>query len=131
MLYGIALLPAGVRRQSLALAVDLIFAEDLAGRVLPFDSAAAREFAAVAASRRRAGRPIAEADARSAAIARRRPGNAKYRRFCGLQSGVDRSLALSRRRVERRHRADAGILSESAEILAARRVEEAEGEPFD
>ena len=70
MLYGIALLPEGRRRQSLESVVDLIFAEDLAGRVLPFDSAAAREFADIAASRRRAGQPISEADARIAAIAR-------------------------------------------------------------
>ena len=60
LLYGIALLPEGRRRQSLASVVDLIFAEDLTGRVLPFDSAAAREFAEIAASRRRAGRPISE-----------------------------------------------------------------------
>ena len=72
MLYGVALLPEGARRQSLKSVVDLIFAKDLAGRVLPFDSAAAREFADVAASRRRAGRPISEADARIAAIARSR-----------------------------------------------------------
>jgi toxin FitB len=45
---------------------------DLAGRVLPFDSAAAREFADIAASRRRAGQPTSEADARIAAIARSR-----------------------------------------------------------
>jgi predicted nucleic acid-binding protein len=72
MLYGIALLPQGARRQSLESVVDLIFAEDLAGRVLPFDGAAAREFADIAASRRHAGRPISEADARIAAIARSR-----------------------------------------------------------
>ncbi len=64
LLYGIALLPEGRRRQSLESVVDLIFAEDLAGRVLPFDSAAAREFADIAASRRRAGRPISEAGGR-------------------------------------------------------------------
>ncbi len=72
LLYGIALLPAGRRRQSLESVAGLIFAEDLAGRVLPFDRAAAREFADIAASRRRAGRPISEADARIAAIARSR-----------------------------------------------------------
>lgn len=72
LLYGIALLPEGRRRQSLESVIELIFAEDLAGRVLPFDSAAAREFADIAASRRRAGRPISEADARIAAIARSR-----------------------------------------------------------
>jgi hypothetical protein len=72
LLYGIALLPEGRRRPSLEAVVDLIFAEDLAGRVLLLDSAAAREFADIAASRRRAGRPISEADARIAAIARSR-----------------------------------------------------------
>jgi hypothetical protein len=50
LLYGIPLLPEGRRRQSFEAAVDLIFAEDLAGRVLPFDSAAAREFTDIAAS---------------------------------------------------------------------------------
>jgi hypothetical protein len=58
--------------------VELIFAEDLAGRVLPFDSAAAREFADIAASRRRAGRPISEADAASP----RSPGPAARRWRC-------------------------------------------------
>jgi toxin FitB len=72
LLYGIALLPEGRRRQSLELVVEQIFAEDLAGRVLPFDNAAAREFADIAASRRRAARPISDADARIAAITRSR-----------------------------------------------------------
>jgi predicted nucleic acid-binding protein len=72
LLYGIALLPEARRRQSLEAVVGLIFAENLAGRVLPFDSAAAREFADIAATRHRAGRPISEADARIAAIARSR-----------------------------------------------------------
>jgi hypothetical protein len=75
---------------------------------LPFDSAAAREFAEIAASRRRAGRPISEADARIAAIARSRgaaPRDAKRRGFCRLPAGIDRSLGLSRQRVEHHHRA--------------------------
>jgi predicted nucleic acid-binding protein len=70
--YGIALLPQSKRRHSLESAVGPIFAQDLAGRVLPFDSAAAREYADIAATRRRAGRPISEADARIAAIVRSR-----------------------------------------------------------
>lgn len=45
---------------------------DFAGRILPFDSAAAIAYAALAASRREAGRPIAQADAQIAAIARSR-----------------------------------------------------------
>jgi predicted nucleic acid-binding protein len=70
--YGIALLPDGRRRRTLETAIRLIFTEDLAGRVLPFDSAAAREYADIAATRRRAGRPMPEADAQIAAIARSR-----------------------------------------------------------
>jgi toxin FitB len=90
LLYGIALLPEGRRRQSLEAVVKLIFAEDLAGRVLPFDSAAAREFADIAASRRRAGRPISEADARIAAIAQSRGAALATRNVgdfigCGLE----------------------------------------------
>jgi predicted nucleic acid-binding protein len=72
LLHGIALLAPGKRRQSLEAVVGLIFTDDLAGRVLPFDSAAAREYAEIAAARRRAGRPISEADARIAAIVRSR-----------------------------------------------------------
>ena len=40
--------------------------------MLPFDSAAARAYAAIAASRRSVGRPILEADCQIAAIARAR-----------------------------------------------------------
>jgi predicted nucleic acid-binding protein len=68
LLYGIALLPDCKRRRSLTSVVSAIFAEDLFDRVLPFDSAAAREYAAIAAARRLAGRPISQA----AAIARSR-----------------------------------------------------------
>lgn len=52
--------------------MEPIFPQDLAGRVLPFDGPAAQEFADIAAARRRAGRPISEADTRIAAIARSR-----------------------------------------------------------
>jgi toxin FitB len=70
ILYGIALLPKGRRRASLDQAVRRMFAEDFAERVLPFDGAAAEEFGAIAAARRRGGRPIATFDAQIAAIAR-------------------------------------------------------------
>jgi toxin FitB len=69
ILYGLALMPAGRRRTALQHAVAAIFAEDFAGRVLPFDSAAARAFAVLAAVRRQSGHPIAEFDAQIAAIA--------------------------------------------------------------
>src|SRR3954467_15048581 len=58
LLYGIALLPHGRRRQSLGSTVTMILAEDFAGRILPFDSPAAREFAEIAVTRRRAGRAM-------------------------------------------------------------------------
>ena len=69
---GAAVLPAGRRRERLAAEVDAVVREDFAGRVLPFDSAAARAYAAIAASRRSMGRPILEADCQIAAIARAR-----------------------------------------------------------
>lgn len=72
LLYGIALLPVGRRRRLFERFVAETLEEDFSGRILPFDSAAAREFAGIAAGRRRAGRPIGEADARIAAIARSR-----------------------------------------------------------
>ncbi len=68
ILYGIELMPAGRRRQSLMQAVETIFAVELAGRVLVFDSAAALAFATIAARRRSLGRPISHPDAQIAAI---------------------------------------------------------------
>jgi toxin FitB len=41
ILYGIAALPERRRRAALAAAADAMFAEDFAGRILPFDAAAA------------------------------------------------------------------------------------------
>lgn len=45
ILYGIALLPTGKRRSELNQAAQLMFLEDFAGRILPFDQAAAVAFA--------------------------------------------------------------------------------------
>ncbi len=67
---GAAILPAGRRRDQLAAEVDAMVREDFAGRVLPFDSAAARAYGDIAADRRFLGRPILEADCQIAAIAR-------------------------------------------------------------
>ena len=72
LLYGVALLPRGKRRSAIAEAVEAMFEEDFAERILPFDTAAARAFAPLAAERRQAGRPIAQLDAQIAAIARSR-----------------------------------------------------------
>jgi len=69
---GAAVLPAGRHRNRLTAEVDAVVREDFAGRVLPFDSAAARADVAIAASRCSVGRPILEADCQIAAIARAR-----------------------------------------------------------
>lgn len=67
---GVAMLPEGRRRDLLATQVDAMLTEDFAGRVLPFDSAAAVACAAIDADRRRAGQPITFADCQIAATAR-------------------------------------------------------------
>jgi hypothetical protein len=66
--YGLALMPAGRRRTSLARALAAIF-EEFATRILAFDSHAAQAYADIAATRRRIGRPISQFDAQIAAIA--------------------------------------------------------------
>jgi predicted nucleic acid-binding protein len=70
--YGLAIMGNGKRRAALVDAVDRILREDFAGRILPFDSDAALSYAIIAAARRTAGRPIAQADCQIAAIARAR-----------------------------------------------------------
>ena len=67
---GVAILPDGQRRDRLQLAIDAMIDQDFQGRVLPFDSLAAKAYAEIAAQRRASGRPIAEADCQIAAIAR-------------------------------------------------------------
>jgi toxin FitB len=69
ILYGLALIPAGRRRTALQREIAAIFSEAFAGRILPFDSACARAFAQIAATRRTLGRPISDLDAQIAAIA--------------------------------------------------------------
>lgn len=66
---GVALMPVGARASAVGAAVAAMLAEDFAGRILPFDGAAARAYAAICADRRAGGRPIAAFDAMIAAIA--------------------------------------------------------------
>jgi toxin FitB len=68
--YGVAVMSSGKRRDGLGVAIDRILRDDMAGRILPFDSAAARAYADIAATRRSAGKPISQADCQIAAIAR-------------------------------------------------------------
>jgi toxin FitB len=58
--YGLALLAAGRRRLQLERAARAIFEQEFSGRVLPFDSMAARAYAEIAAARPRLGQPISE-----------------------------------------------------------------------
>lgn len=67
---GVAILPEGQRRDRLQLALDGMIDQDFQAHVLPFDSPAAKAYADIAAQRRAAARPIAEADCQIAAIAR-------------------------------------------------------------
>ena len=66
---GLALLPKGRRQRELQAAFGRLLEEDLENRVLDFDSAAANEASALAAERRRAGRPIDMRDTQIAGIA--------------------------------------------------------------
>ncbi|MBL8518636.1 MAG: type II toxin-antitoxin system VapC family toxin [Betaproteobacteria bacterium] len=68
ILYGIHLLPAGKRRDAIQKQTRRLFAELLAGRVLPFNSACAEPYARIVTARRAAGRPISQADAQIASI---------------------------------------------------------------
>lgn len=72
ILFGIELLPKGKRQDKMLAQAEATFAEDFAGRILPFDELAARAFPETAAARRARGRPISEFDAQIAAIARSR-----------------------------------------------------------
>ncbi len=66
---GLMLMPPGKRQEALSQAAWAMFAEDFAGRCLPFDEDAARHYAAIVSARTRAGRPISVEDAQIAAIA--------------------------------------------------------------
>jgi predicted nucleic acid-binding protein len=70
ILHGIAALPEGRRRATLAAAAEAMFTDDFAGRVLPFDEEAAIHYAEIVAARRREGRRIEAFDAQIAATAR-------------------------------------------------------------
>lgn len=69
ILLGIALLPAGKRRDSLAAAAEQMFDEDFAGHSLAFDGNCATEYALLVAERSRCGHSISTEDGQIAAIA--------------------------------------------------------------
>jgi predicted nucleic acid-binding protein len=67
--YGIARLPDGRRKQALLSAAGAVF-QTFADQVLPFDAAAAEQYAAIASNRERSGKPISGFDALIAAVCR-------------------------------------------------------------
>jgi len=66
---GAGLLPRGKRQQKLQAALQELFEQDFAGRVLPFDGRSVPHYAEIVVARRAAGRPISQFDAQIAAIA--------------------------------------------------------------
>ena len=72
MLYGMEILTKGKKKKALEAALSGMFDEDFRDRVLGFDSACAKYFAEIAATRKTLGQPISQFDAQIAAIARSR-----------------------------------------------------------
>ena len=70
--FGLAVMPPGRRRDGLAAGLERMLRPGFANRILPFDSAAARAYAEIAAARRAAGRPVSYPDGQIAAIAHSR-----------------------------------------------------------
>ena len=70
LLHGVARLPDGRRKQSLAAKVRDLINVDFEDHVLPFSSESAHHYAEIVASREQSGRPISMADAQIAAICR-------------------------------------------------------------
>ena len=96
--FGVAILPAGKRRDALDAAMRRWLDLGFANRILPFDSAAARAYAEIAADRRQAGRPIGEADCqnrRNITFAQRRPRDAE-------RAGLPRHRSSGRRSLDDR-----------------------------
>jgi predicted nucleic acid-binding protein len=69
LLFGIRALPQGRRRTALAHAAAAMFDEELGGRILPFEAAAAVRYAEIVVDRRSVGAPIEAFDALIAAAA--------------------------------------------------------------
>jgi predicted nucleic acid-binding protein len=72
ILAGVALLPDGKRKESIAFEAARLFSQIGTHSVLPSDNDAAREYADIVAVRTRMGRPIQTIDAQIAAVARSR-----------------------------------------------------------
>jgi toxin FitB len=94
ILYGIDALPEGRRRTALPATATAMFAEDFAGRILPFEAGAAARYPEIVLARRRADDPIekfhaliaATALAAGASIATRDTGGCGGRGFSSKRS---------------------------------------------
>ncbi len=69
ILYGVARMADGKRKEGLLQLATLMFEEDFAGRILPFDTDAAVHYASLAAESEAKGTVVDMADAQIAAIA--------------------------------------------------------------
>lgn len=65
---GVALLPSGRRQREIGQRMDALITDTFAGHVLAFDVDSSPHYAAILATRTRAGRPISGLDAQIAAI---------------------------------------------------------------
>jgi predicted nucleic acid-binding protein len=70
ILYGIAIMAKGRKRERLIDASEAMFRQDFRGRILPFDERAAGHFADITARRKLLGNPVGILDSQVAAIAR-------------------------------------------------------------
>jgi len=70
--YGIEIMAPGKRRKALEVALEDWLEDSFEGKILPFDSDAAKAYAQIAAKCRSLGRPISAADCKIAAICRAR-----------------------------------------------------------
>ena len=89
ILYGLSLLSEGKRKSALADMARLMFSDDFADRILPFDGSAAAAYPDIFSERRRAGKSISQFDAQIAAIVQSRGAklatkNVKDFADCGL-----------------------------------------------
>lgn len=69
LLYGLALMADGKRKEALAGAIQIFLGERLKTPVLAFEGQDALPYARISARRRRSGRPVKELDGQIAAIA--------------------------------------------------------------
>lgn len=68
--FGVEIKPPGRKKQELVVGINQWLSDGFRGRILPFDSKAAKHYAEIASQRRREGRPISRTDCQIAAVAR-------------------------------------------------------------